>query len=265
MRRPSTAAARRSRAGCRAHAARSWSPVGRPARRRRAASVRRPRSGARPRSRSTASGGRAQRLARGARTPPAAAPSWAGPGAARLGPDDARRRSGCRKTVRPRPARAVSGSPTTRRPSAASRARRPVEVLGAPRRVGPAGDAAERVVQRDFPPPNSVPKMPRTMSWPSREVTTLPPVRIAVSIVFWRAFAAAAAAFSSARRWRSASRAAPCLGRLELLLLALDLALQLGRRHRVHAGRRRRVHAGPDRRLLGRGDGRLRGPRRSAP
>ena len=34
------------------------------------------------------------------------------------------------------------------------------------------------------PPPKSVPKTPRMMSCPRREVMTLPPVRIAVSIVF---------------------------------------------------------------------------------
>ena len=33
------------------------------------------------------------------------------------------------------------------------------------------------------PPPNNVPKTPRMMSCPRRELATLPPVRIAVSIV----------------------------------------------------------------------------------
>ncbi len=102
-------------------------------------------------------------------------------------------------------------------------------------RVGRARD------QRPLPPPNSVPKTPRMMSWPSREVTTLPPVRMALSIVFCWARAAS--------RWAFSCGLALALGGLlgggHLARLALDLALLLGRRHRVHAGRRRRVARRP--------------------
>src|SRR4051794_25895242 len=44
------------------------------------------------------------------------------------------------------------------------------------------------------PPPNSVPKTPRMMSWPMRDVAPLPPVRIALSIERCRA-----------RSWRACS------------------------------------------------------------
>ena len=116
--------------------------------------------------------------------------------------DRARHRSGCagrrpRRDVRlfaaARPGRrsadGVRVAPIAQSAVAPARRRRPVR----------ARRPAVRPCSALFPPPNSVPKMPRTMSWPSRDVTTLPPVRIAVSIVFWRALAAAAAAFSSAR------------------------------------------------------------------
>ena len=79
----------------------------------------------------------------------------------------------------------------------------------------------------------------------ARDVTTLPPVRMALSIVFCWALASSRWAFSCALRSRSAARS----GGRHLLRLAVDLALLLGRRHRVHPGRGRRRHAGPHRGL----------------
>ena len=90
--------------------------------------------------------------------------------------------------------------PTTS--SRLSPARQPAQNLMGNYRGRPALPAPQRLL----PPPNRVPKTPRTRSCPSREVTTLPPVRIAVSIVRWRARSAWRWAVASAFRWRSATR-----------------------------------------------------------
>ena len=69
--------------------------------------------------------------------------------------------------------------PLTRRPSPSSVGRDPGLRAGSPRR-GRARSVAPVGISGSLPPPKSVPKTPRMMSWPSRDVTTLPPVRIAV-------------------------------------------------------------------------------------
>ena len=87
-----------------------------------------------------------------------------------------------------------------------------------------------------LPPPNSVPKTPRMMSWPSREVDDLaagPDGRVD-RLLARLARRRRGLLLGLALPLRLARRAAFC-GRLDRLLLARDLALLLGRRHRVHA------------------------------
>ncbi len=114
-----------------------------------------------------------------------------GTGTGRLEPDgaaigrDAHRR-------RPRPH--VRLLDRARDPAAEARqlSRRPSRRPCLPDRIEPGPDPGrDRLAirspaprQRPLPPPNRVPKTPRIRSWPSRELTTLPPVRMAVSIVF---------------------------------------------------------------------------------
>ena len=201
-----------------------------------AASARRRRTGA-----TAAPGGRRAAAGRsrpaGAGTPRAAGPRRPGPGpdalnqtVAAIGRDAHRRRPRPDVRLLDRPGHAAARAP----PSVAS-----IQASASARH---AGSSQVRRPGRDqrlsAPPPNSVPKTPRMMSWPSREVTTLPPVRMAVSIVFCCALAASRSAFSCGL---ALALGGP-LGGGHLLRLAGDLALLLGRRHRVHPGRRRRWH-----------------------
>ena len=125
-------------------------------------------------------------------------------------------------------------------------------------RVGAAAATPRSRGQRLLPPPKRVPKTPRMMSWPSREVTTRPPVRTRCRS---SSGAPSPRPPRPSRRPRCAlALARASLGGRHLARLARDLALLLGRRHRVQAARGRRVDAWP---AIAASAGGLRAPRAS--